>query len=160
MKKLFEKHVMQTKVKIISKRKYGEPRLQKPKELKGIKQSFSVNWNPKCKCQCYVKDNNLYIKHRDFGSIDIYGLTLEQKKKMININQKFIYNDNFGCVVLRGEAWILLEDFIIDIKNNVFPPKLFYNLAEQITGDIGNCEWERFFEKVINKMQILFKERE
>jgi hypothetical protein len=53
-------------------------------------------------------------------------------------------------VVLRGEAWILLKNFMLDIEN-IFEPTLFYNLAEQITGMVGNCEWERFFERVIRE---------
>ena len=84
-----------------SKRKYGEPKLNKPKELKNIKQLYSVEWIPKkCKCSCFVYNKDLYIQHRDFGSQEVYGYNYE-------FRQKFIYNDTFGCVVLRGEAWII-----------------------------------------------------
>jgi hypothetical protein len=64
--------------------------------------------------------------------------------------RRFCYKDEFGCVVLRGEAWLVLENFIPDVET-IFEPFLFYNLAEQITGELGNCEWERFFERVIKE---------
>ena len=124
-----------------------QPKLKKPKELKGIKQAFSVDWiDRKCRCSCYVLDNDIYIKHRDFGSIPLYGLTAEEKKMG---KGRFIFNDNWGCVVLRGEAWIILKDVIADINNEVFVVKIFQKLAEQITGEFGCCEWERFFERII-----------
>jgi hypothetical protein len=90
----------------------------------------------------------LYIQHRDFNSIEIYNSNYEFKKK-------FIYNDTFGCVVLRGEAWIIVKDFLLDIKNNVFEVTLFQYLAEQIIGEIGCCQWERFFEKIIRETKKL-----
>lgn len=140
-----------TQITIYSKRRYGEPRLIKPKEINNIKQAFSIDWIlKKCRCPCFIYNNDLYIKHRDFGSIDVYNSGHKFKSK-------FIYNDNFGCVVLRGEAWILLKDFILDIKNNVFEPTLFACLSEQITGEIGNCEWERFFERVIQTAKCVLE---
>lgn len=140
---------IKSKIIIHSKRVWGQPKLLKPKELKGIKQSFSVDWIPKkCVCKCFILNNDFYIQHRDFGSINIHNHNHEFRRK-------FIYNDTFGCVVLRGEAWIKIENFIIDIRNNIFPPKLFENLAEQISGEIGDCEWERFFEKIITQTKKL-----
>ena len=50
------------KFEVYSYRFYGEPKLSKPKELKGIKQAFSVDYIPKkCKCQCFIKDNDLWV---------------------------------------------------------------------------------------------------
>lgn len=44
---------------------YGEPKLSKPKELKGIKQSFSVDYIPKkCKCKVFVKYPDVWIQHK------------------------------------------------------------------------------------------------
>lgn len=140
-------------ITIHSSRQYGQPKLKKPKKLKGIKQAFSVNGTERgCKCQCFILSNDIYIKHRDFNSIPLYGLTIEDEKKMgIVRREKFAYQDNWGCVVLRGEAWIILKDVIIDINNDVFIVKMFQRLTEQITGEFGCCEWERFFERVINR---------
>ena len=143
--RLFEKRVPKSKIIIHSQRQYGDKKLSKPKELKGIKQSFSVDWIPKkCRCACFVKDDDIYIKHRDYKSIDVYGVDYETKRK-------FCYRDNFGCVVLRGEAWIVIKDIALDIQNDVFIIDIFQSLAEQITGEIGSCMWERFFEKVIKE---------
>jgi hypothetical protein len=153
MRSIFWEPPIQTKVIVYSHRKYGQPKLIKPKELKGIKQSFSVDWIPKkCKCSCFIHDNNLYIKHRDFNSVEIYGHDHEFKKK-------FVYNDTFGSAVLRGEAWLLLKDLVVDIRNNIFPPRLSVNLAEQTTGEVGNYEWERFFDKIIREISAKRNER-
>ena len=134
----------QSTIEIYSKRRYGEPKLPKPKELKGIKQSFTVDWIPKkCRCAGYVLDNDIYIKHRDFGSIALYGQEHEFRKR-------FIYKDEYGCVVLRGEAWLVIKNIKQDI-DNVFLPRIWVSLAEQITGELGNCAWERFFEAVIKR---------
>ena len=44
-----------------SVRFYGQPKLPKPKELKGIKQIFSIDYIPtKCKCPIYIKDETNY----------------------------------------------------------------------------------------------------
>jgi len=115
--------------------------------LKNIKQSFSIDWiHKKCKCSCFIHNDDLYIQHRDFNSIEIYNNDYEYRKK-------FIYNDTFGCVVLRGEAWILMKDLLLDIKNDVFEVTLFQHLAYKITNEIGNCQWERFFEKIIREIK-------
>lgn len=151
---VFYKPAPQSKISIYSSRRYGEPRLPKPPELKGIKQAFSVDWIPKkCRCPCYIKEKDLWIKHRDFGSICLYGKDQEEfaEKHNIKFRNRFVYNDNFGCIVLRGEAWLLIKDLIIDIENEVFLPKIFRSLAEQLTGEIGVCHWERFFDKVIRE---------
>lgn len=154
LKELYENGGMteiKSKIIIYSERKYGEPKLPKPKELKNIKQSFSVDWIVnKCRCQCFVYGKDLWIKHRDFNSTEIYGV--ENKNK-----GKFIYKDNFGCVVLRGEAWLLIKDFVLDMENKIFETYLFYNLAEQATCKIGVGIWERFFESVI-KNYIIWSE--
>ena len=50
-------------------RKYGQPKLDKPKELKGIKQALSVDYIPKkCKCQVFILDKDIWIKHGDYFS--------------------------------------------------------------------------------------------
>ena len=54
---------------IYSHRYYGEPKLTRPKELKGIKQIGSVDFIPKkCKVQIFIKDNDAYLKHTDYFS--------------------------------------------------------------------------------------------
>lgn len=142
----------QSSVLICSVRNFGEPKLKKSKELHRVKQAFSVNWiYKKCKCACYVLGDDIYIKHRDFNSIEIYDHNHEFRKK-------FIYNDTFGSIVLRGEAWLVTKDVRKDLQNNVFIPRICWALAEQITGELGNGDWERFFERVIQNAMVFHKE--
>lgn len=83
----------------------------------------------------------------------MYGKENEEfiKKHNIKFRNRFVYNDNFGSVVLRGEAWLLIKNLIADIENEVFLPTIFQSLAEQLTGEMGFCHWERFFDKVIKE---------
>lgn len=145
IKSIFDKPQPQSTVIIHSRRRWGEPKLVKPQALKNNKKSFSVDWIPKrCRCSCFILENDVYVLHRDFGSINVYGSAYKGKSK-------FIYNDNFGCVVLRGEAWLVLKDLVLDIQNEVFEVKIFQSLAEQISGSLGSFEWERFFERIIHE---------
>ena len=51
---------------ILQRRYYGQPKLTKPKELKGIKSIGKATFIPKhCEPQVYVKNNDVYIKHTD-----------------------------------------------------------------------------------------------
>lgn len=70
VKKFYDDYVdKELKFEVVSFRKYGEPKLTKPKELKGIKQFDSVDYIPKkCKCQIFIKDNDVFIKHNDYFS--------------------------------------------------------------------------------------------
>lgn len=104
-----------------SMRLYGQPKLPKPKELKGIDKAFSVNFLKNCSCQCFIKDNDLWIKHRDYFSQSIdkledLGTPLEYRIKKYGLDSKkssgFVYNDVWGSVVGRNEAWLIIKDVI------------------------------------------------
>lgn len=154
---------------VVSYRFYGQPKLAKPVELKGVKQSFTIEWNPKCKCQCFVKGNDLWIKHRDFFSAshkpkdeDIGTPLSYRAKKYFGMDKsytdRFIYPDSWGDIVLRNEAWIVFRNFVRVIRRDRHPPiqnmiKAFSNsdfcikhLISQY--DLSNGDWERFFENV------------
>ena len=105
----------------------------------------------KCRCQEFILGNDVWIKHRAYGSVMLCGEAQKRfmEKHEIKLHQKFIYNDTFASIVLRCEAWMVLQGLLIDIANEVFPPCLCSSLAEQVVGEPGNCEWERFFERVI-----------
>ena len=94
-------------LEIISSRRYGEPKLEKPKELKGIKQSGGAMFGPKCKCPVFVIESSMYVKHRDWFSRSISIPEAVNRGIISKQKNKFIYNDNFGSVVLRNEAWLL-----------------------------------------------------
>ena len=106
-------------------RKYGEPKMKKPKELKIVDHKFSVDFIPgKCKCQCFVSGNDLWIKHRDFFSEEMkyekedFGTPLEYRvNKYLEKEKKskFVYNDCWGSIVNRNEAWIVFKN-IMDKK--------------------------------------------
>ena len=99
---------------VVSYRFYGQPKLAKPVELKGVKQSFSADWIPnKCKCQCVVKGDDLWIKHRDFFSESFrppvedmgapLGYILEKYFPDLKRHTKdFIYADAWGrCCIAK-----------------------------------------------------------
>ena len=112
---------------IHSFRKYGQPKLEKPKELKNIK-NFSVDYIPKkCKYEIYVlKDKDeIWIKSKDWfspdwqppkddlgKSVDYYA----NKYFGYGFKSKFIYSDNWSSIVLRQEAWIIFKGVFKDIE--------------------------------------------
>lgn len=149
-KKLWEEDHVNIKVSIPYMRFYGEPKLTKPKELKGIKQLTSIDFIPnKCKCKIFVKDNDVWILHRDFFS----EVVSEHDYKF---RKKFIYNDTFGCVVLRNEAYICIENLMNHTNNRKIVSCILRQL-EQILHfneyELEPSEWERFFEKVVGELK-------
>lgn len=160
----------QIKFSIYSFRKYGEPKLSKPKELKGIKQSFSINYNKHCKCPVFIKDNDIWIKHKDYFSPSVnskdnedLGASLDfLTKKYLNKDkkQKFIYGDSWGDIVLRQEAYICIknllkhikEDFELDIINKIIKQQEKIHKFKKY--ELEDTNMSRFWEKVINKLKI------
>ena len=157
-----------TKMKLYSFRSYGQPKLAKPKELKGVKQSFTCDFIPKkCKCDCFIKDNDLYIKHRDYFSKELqveeedFDKPLEYLcKKYLGKDKKskFIYNDCWGSIILRNEAWIKVENIVcktkimneLEMKEYLF--KLFKDMTKLKISDLYGGTWERFWENVSKEL--------
>lgn len=152
---------------IYSYRLYGQPKLSKPKELSGVKQSFSVEFIPKkCKCQCFIKDDDLWIKHRDFFSRchhpapEDCGTPLTYRlEKYFNVDKsyldKFIYPDSWGEIVLRNEAWIVFRNIkkTMNMYKNTSSStlkKAFLNAGVIKENYITKLDmtWERFFENI------------
>ena len=154
---------------VVSYRFYGQPKLAKPVELKGDKQSFTIEWNPKCKCQCFAKGNDLWIKHRDFFSAshkpkdeDIGTPLSYRAKKYFGTDKsyadRFIYPDSWGDIVLRNEAWIVFRNFGQVMRRDGHPPiqnmTIAFSNSDFCTKhsisqyDLSNSDWERFFECV------------
>jgi hypothetical protein len=154
---------------IVSYRLYGQPKLKKPSELKGIKQGFSMSFIPgKCKCQCFVKGNDLWIKHRDFFSachrpsdLNDIGTPLSYRcQKYFNADKsyldKFVYPDSWGEIVLRNEAWIVFRnikqaairnshiELSCTLKNTFLNTKLLKNLGMSCLDEY----WDRFLENL------------
>lgn len=152
---------------LYSFRKYGEPKLQKPKELKNIKQSFSVDFIPnKCKCSCFIKNDDLWIKHRDYFStcykpnISDIGTPLNyrlEKYFSTKKSSKFIYEDSWGSIVLRNEAWLCFKNIkhiILRNSHNAVAVMLDLMAKNDINMNQNTEElavWERFFENVVKE---------
>lgn len=156
---------------IIQARKYGEPKLNKPKVLKGLK-GTSIDFIPgKCKFQYFKTDEDLYILCRDFFSpifrppVEDVGMPLEAiLKKHFNVNKKsksFVYPDTWGSVVLRNEAWLKLENYkIIDTqsKNQFERRKEFKNVfvsgllkAGYVVSE-DDTYWQNFIERLSDEV--------
>lgn len=154
---------------IYSFRKYGQPKLTRPKELKGIKQCFSVPYiRNKSKCQCFIKENDLWIKHADYFSEsleeppELFGTPLEYRCKVLGIKDKknkFIYPDCWGDIVLRNEAWIILKNIIPQIKikheqemiREVIKKFADCRYHKMRWTDIGS-NWNLFWEHIIHEL--------
>ena len=155
------------KYEILSFRKYGEPKLEKPKELKGIKVVGSVEFiKDKCNPQYFIKDNDVYVKHTDYFSPmycrpEDIGMPLSYRCEKYGIKpkkEKFVYNDNWGAIVLRQEAWIKISGllFLLEELN-------YSEAAKEIVKEMAKChkcraedidlEWERFFEKLCKEIK-------
>ena len=149
---------------------YGEPRLRKPKELKGVKQAFSVDYIPnKCKCGVFLNGNDVWVKHRDYFS-DIMELPAEELGQPLGYlankycgaekSDKFIYPDAWGSIVLRNEAWVHLKDVLLDIRTGMFELDIVNNICRQQEMACGFDEYElvctpmeRFWEKVVHQLE-------
>ncbi len=152
-----------------SYRIYGQPKLAKPKELNKISSCFSVDFIPnKCKCQCFIKDNDLWIKHRDWFSQDMkespedFGTPLEYRSNKYlekGKKNKFIYPDAWGSIVCRNEAWISFENIIpqADIyKNETLLGrellKVFSKFHKVSDLYFEDSDWKFFFDRVAREL--------
>ena len=156
---------------IYSHRYYGEPKLSRPKELKGIKQLCSVDFIPKkCRTPIFIKDNDLWIKHSDYFSsewrppegerIDMPLSYYVNKYLHRKVGEKFVYPDCWGSIVLRNEAWIQIKDIIPMIKTeshiNVARTILKLQAKDNYSPhdlDSFCCEWNNYWENVIKEVQ-------
>lgn len=136
-------------IEIVSERRYGEPKLTKPGELKGLKSIGSVPWS-RAACPVFLTDSHIYIKHRDFFSPSCstqkareLGLTFTQERR-------FVYPDAFGCVVLRCEAWLRLPLSCTQGREAwQIPHALCEDMARAVhlpDDSLENYDWLHFFE--------------
>lgn len=157
--------------KIHSFRRYGEPKLKKPKILSGIQQAFSVDYIPgKCRCQVFIHKEDVWIKHRDYFS-EVYKPTMEELGRPLNYfvekhlckngPQRFIYDDAWGAVVLRNEAWIVIEGLLAEVRTNKFPLDIVRKIREQQERfhgfekyELVSTEMERFWERLVDCFQM------
>ena len=148
-------------------RSYGQPKLDKPKELKGVKTIGSVDFIAKhCKPQIFIKDNDVWIKHTDYFSpewrppagerIDMPTNYYLKKYFGKTKSEKFIYSDCWGSIILRNEAWIKLENLIplckyremnySQIASDILSQQKF---SVKGMSDEVCLEWERYWQNVV-----------
>lgn len=173
-KKTYEKYfTLDFSIQRIAYRKYGQPKLAKPKELKA-KQSFSVAWNKSCKCPVYIQGNDVYMKHKDYFSgtfspppEDWGAPTQVLLDKYFNGGKKvksFIYFDCWSSIILRDESWLKFQNLIPLLKRKENPligtPSFLVDeliksdsiARKRLQGYISfQEEWERFFEQLIKE---------
>lgn len=149
-----------------SVRLYGQPKLPKPKELKGIEKAFSIDFLKNCSCQCFIKDNDLWIKHRDYFSRSIdkledSGTPLEYRIEKYGLSSKkssgFIYNDCWGSVIGRNEAWLIIKDVVphtakcneVELSTVIIDE--FCKMERMSRYDLDE-NWGFFFEKISKEL--------
>lgn len=171
---------------LYSSRKYREPKFSKPAPLRGIEQSFSETFIlKKCSFPVFVlkEMDQIWIKSRDwFSPIFIPPDQNDMGKPLSHTlekyfsnqkpqNEKFIYSNNYGSVVLRCEAWIYFTGIFKDVDeyehgylfDRTFPTPIWLRqrMTECVEKHLGlkpfdlTCsDLERFFERVIDRLDI------
>lgn len=141
------------KIEILSQRRYGEPKLKTPKELKGIPKAGTVPFGSKCSCPVYITDSHIYLKHRDFFSPCITRQQAKDSGIIDMWNKRFIYNDTFGGAVLRCEAWLRIPKQLITQWQGLLPQcGLCIAMAQAVNlpeDALFNYDWEHMFEELI-----------
>lgn len=174
IKRLFDKDIPRLKFNIYSHRFYGEPKLSKPKELKGISQTASVEYIAnKCRCQVFINGDDVWIKHNDYFSevippeVHEIGMPLNyfakkyMGKKRAN---KFIYEDAWGSIIARNQAWIILHGILKDIESGIFEldiineirrqQEIYHNFSEY---ELCCTDMERFWERLVKEVKHVGK---
>lgn len=135
---------------------------RKPKELSGIRKFASVDFS-KCKCQLFLKGDDLYIDHHDYFS-PLWRPPADDIGKPQNYylnkyfggttrREKFVYADNWAGIVLQNKAWLRITNFVPMVKilnasqisQKVWPMIREYHRWPPYE---RNMEWERFLEDI------------
>jgi len=140
-------------------RYFGEPPLKKPKECNNKTLLGSVNFSfgigKPVKCKVWLCDVTVFVLHRDWFSPCISHEEAYKRGIIDSVTRykKFIYNDNFGGVILRSEALLSFQlpdmsRFILD--NRFALVKEFAELVHREWFDLPQvCRWEDFFEEIL-----------
>lgn len=141
--------------------------VKKPEALKGVVKFASVSFEGMCQCQLFLNGQDLYIKHGDYFSPELYnpedhGTPLLYRLDKYGIphgkKEKFVYADCWGAIVLRRVAWIKISNFVslvrhlnsAEIAKTVWPMIREYHKWPVYE---FNIEWERFLENVAKATQ-------
>ena len=139
---------------------------KKPQELCGIMKIASVSFG-KCKCQLFLKGDDLYINHHDYFSRswrppadDLGKPTTYYLKKYFGITrpEKFCYPDCWGEIVLQNKAWLRITNFVpmAKILNASQISKKVWSMIREYHGWPSyeqNTDWELFLNHVAVAIQ-------
>lgn len=134
---------------------------KKPQELCGIMEFASVSFG-KCKCQLFLKGDDLYINHHDYFSRswrppadDLGKPTTYYLKKYFGITrlEKFCYADCWGDIVLQNKAWLRITNFVpmVKILNAPQIAKKVWPMIREYhnwPSHEQNTDWEQFLDCV------------
>jgi hypothetical protein len=143
-------------MKIECMRRYGQPKLEKPKECsnKNLIGSVRFSFGEKAvQCKVWRCVDTIYVLHRDWFSDCISFEEAERRGMNVKHRKKFIYDDNFGGVILRNEAVISFS--LPDISRFILDNR--FELVKKFSAMIGvewfdlHClhRWEDFFEEIL-----------
>ena len=136
------------KFKVLSYRRWGQPKIIRPSELKGHKPSFKARWNSRLSFNCFILNEDIYVQHNDFYSgvyspvkrshfedltycVKDFDRYVGEDSPIGKRSTKFVYSDCFAPIILRGNAWIVYSDLVTDIKNRVYIGSLWFEMERQ-----------------------------
>jgi len=150
-------------MKIECSRRWGQPKLTKPKECnnKNLLGSVPFSWGEgkKPKCKVWKSDDTIYVLHRDWFSQSISWEEAISREiiKPEQYREKFVYKNNYGGVVLRNEAIISfkmpdLTEFILNVRFKLVQE--FASMMGEVWTDLYALHrWEDFFEEILRLLK-------
>lgn len=142
--------------KEVSRRRWGEAKLEKPKELKKITHIFSIKCGNR-KNQIFIKDNDVWIKDNDYLSECLSQEEARERGIEFNVKNRFCYNDNFSMVVLRGEGWLCIKNLLLYIDDYNIRERLYNKICDYYNWDILDFtgDLEIFYNDLISELKEL-----
>lgn len=150
-------------MEVLCSRIWGGAKLKKPKPCNNKNLLGTVSWINKCQCKVWVDEDIVYVWHRDWFSRWIPIPEAEKRGLIDKRKNKFIYNDNFGSVVLRNEAIFSFKIPNLDTPMWILRYQMIQEFASMMDMDyldLMHWDWEFFFEQIIELLQTLQRERD
>jgi hypothetical protein len=138
-------------MKILKQRVYGQPKLDKPTMCNNKNLIGTIKFNKSCTCKVWKDDSTYIILHRDWFSESISIDEAIARGLQGNKRNNFVYNDNWGCVVLRNEALMeitaddLLHTNYINLSSELL--RRFEKIIGVEAYSLERYEWCNFFEQ-------------
>lgn len=146
-------------------REPGAAKLRKPAELRGCSPVGSAVYiTGRCTCPVIVSGGDVWVKHRDYFSPamptppELAGTPLATRMRAAGMEPRrgrFVYDDAWGEIVLRREAWLRVTGLIDAIRAGTQPATRWEALArahEQAIEidefDLDSTDMSRFWENV------------